>query len=173
MNGMTNNTARDRVGQQLSEAATHAQQVADQRGASSAHFVPMVASRAADLVSGSPGSDRVLVLRDCHQSGWHVVRVIGDLDIATAPILRGHLAALLSCGHQRLILDLASLDFIDSTGLGTLVGGLKRARARGGQLALAGTTGRTKKILRVTGLDKIFANYATAAEAIVANCQNS
>ncbi len=65
-----------------------------------------------------------------------VVRVIDELDLATAPQLREILVDLASLGTLHVTVDLGELAFVDSSGLGVLVTGLKRLRAAGGDLAL-------------------------------------
>ena len=67
-----------------------------------------------------------------------------------------------------VVLDLAGIDFIDSSGLGLLVRLLNRARLAGGDLRICAASARMKEILRVTKLEKILTPYATAGEAIAA-----
>jgi anti-anti-sigma factor len=81
-----------------------------------------------------------------------VVRVSGELDIATVPILADALHGLDgSC--DRVVLDLSGLTFIDSTGLTLAVGEHQRAANDGCELVLAGATDNVLKVLRLTGLD--------------------
>ena len=68
-----------------------------------------------------------------------VLRVTGEVDLSTAPMLRERIRELAARGAVHLIADLSQVDFIDSTGLGVLVGGLKRVREDGGSLALVVT----------------------------------
>ncbi|MFJ6725380.1 MULTISPECIES: STAS domain-containing protein [unclassified Streptomyces] len=93
------------------------------------------------------------------------VRAAGTVTVHNAPALRGALIDLISEGHVRLILDLTSVAFLDSTGLGVLLGGLKRCRKEGGDLVLVLTDLRTSKILRVTGLIRAVGVYPDAARA--------
>ncbi|MGH2725849.1 MAG: STAS domain-containing protein, partial [Actinomycetota bacterium] len=55
---------------------------------------------------------------------WSVIDVEGEVDVFTAPKLREQILSLLSQGADRLVVNLAGVDFMDSTGLGVLVGGL-------------------------------------------------
>lgn len=89
--------------------------------------------------------------------GSAVVRVIGELDLATAPLLRDRLVGLASAGVLAVTLDLAELDFIDSTGLSVLVTGLKHLRERGGKLALRSPQPSAMKVFEITGLTTVFA----------------
>ena len=57
--------------------------------------------------------------------GWTILGVTGEVDVATAPSMREQLIALIAGGDSRLIVDLSPVDFLDSTGLGVLVGALK------------------------------------------------
>jgi anti-sigma B factor antagonist len=95
-----------------------------------------------------------------------VVAVGGEIDVYTAPKLREHIIDLVSAGSYHLVIDMESVDFLDSTGLGVLVGGLKRVRAHDGSLQLVCTQDRILKIFRITGLTKVFQIHATVDEAL-------
>jgi anti-sigma B factor antagonist len=87
-------------------------------------------------------------------AGWTVVNVWGELDVATSPTLRETLIRLVSQGSNKLVLDLEGVDFLDSTGLGTIISALKRARTHGGDLRLVSTQARITRLFEITGLDK-------------------
>lgn len=91
-----------------------------------------------------------------------VVRVIGELDLSTAPRLRGILAELAGNGTIDVTLDLADMSFIDSTGICVLVSGLKRLRETGGDLALQSPTAAVMKVLDITGLTGAFTIHSEA-----------
>ncbi|WP_446685221.1 STAS domain-containing protein [Kribbella deserti] len=95
-----------------------------------------------------------------------VVEVGGEIDVYTAPKLRETLVSLVDAGNHHLVLDLEKVEFLDSTGLGVLVGGLKRVRTNDGSLALVCTQERLLKIFRITGLDKVFDIHPDVASAI-------
>jgi anti-sigma B factor antagonist len=84
-----------------------------------------------------------------------VMRLVGELDTVTAPRLRQELVALVEAGETRVVVDLASLTFVDSTGLGALVGGLKRFRAASGDLVLESPTPSVRKAWEITGLTSV------------------
>ena len=85
-----------------------------------------------------------------------ILRVTGEIDVYTAPKLRQQLVQLVEDGARHLVVDLSAVEFLDSTGLGVLVGGLKRMRALSGSFALVCDQERILKIFRITGLDRIF-----------------
>lgn len=100
--------------------------------------------------------------------GRTVVDVVGEVDVYTAPTLRDHLSQLVAEGRYHLVLDLEEVAFLDSTGLGVLVGGLKRVRAHDGSLSLVCTQERLLKVFRITQLTKVFAIHASVPEALAA-----
>ncbi|HLM65510.1 MAG TPA: STAS domain-containing protein [Acidimicrobiales bacterium] len=87
-------------------------------------------------------------------AGWTVVSIFGELDVATAPALREKLIALVGDGSTQVVLDLEGVDFLDSTGLGTIISALKRVRTHGGDMRLVCTQGRIRRLFEITGLDK-------------------
>ena len=102
------------------------------------------------------------------KDGIEVVNVGGEIDIYTAPRLRDLLLDLVSKNNYQLIVNLDKVEFLDSTGLGVLIGGLKRVRAHDGSLDLVCTQERILKIFRITGLTKVFGIHQTVDQAIAA-----
>lgn len=102
------------------------------------------------------------------EGGRTVVQVGGEIDVYTAPVLRERLAALHEKGRHELVIDLRAVRFMDSTGLGVLVGVLKRVRLAGGSLALVIDSERVLKVFRITALTQIFDIFETVADAIAA-----
>ena len=94
-----------------------------------------------------------------------VLDVHGEVDVYTAPAVRERVQSLLDTVNTSLIVDLTGIDFIDSTGLGVLVSGQNRAKELGGELRLVCSQERVLKLFRITGLDGVFAIFATRAEA--------
>lgn len=95
-----------------------------------------------------------------------VLEVGGEVDVYTAPKLRERLVELVGEGHHNLVVDMTKVEFLDSTGLGVLVGGLKRVRAHEGTLALVCNQERILKIFRITGLTKVFPIYESVDDAL-------
>ena len=102
------------------------------------------------------------------QDGIEVIDVQGEIDMYTAPRLRELLIDLVGKGSYQLVVNLDKVGFLDSTGLGVLVGGLKRVRAYDGSLDLVCTQPRILKIFRIAGLTEVFGIYQTVDQAIAA-----
>jgi anti-sigma B factor antagonist len=100
--------------------------------------------------------------RDCA-----VLRITGEVDVYTAPQLREQVIQLVSKGVRHIIADLRGVDFLDSTGLGALVGSLKRLRIHDGSFKLAASSGRTLHILQITGLTRVFALHPSVLDAMI------
>lgn len=95
-----------------------------------------------------------------------IVAISGRLDYASAPDLRATIAKNIHEGHTRLILDLGRVPFIDSSGLGALVGGLKQARDAGGDLRIARPLPEVLDLLSLMRLDRILEPHPTLADAL-------
>ena len=94
-----------------------------------------------------------------------VVDVKGEIDVYTAPKLREKLIELVSEGFYDVVVNLEGVDFLDSTGLGVLVGALKRVKAHDGSLSLVCTQDKILKIFKITGLTKVFPIHDSVEEA--------
>ena len=97
-----------------------------------------------------------LTLATREEDGRAIVAVGGEIDVYTAPKLRDQITELVSSGSYNIVIDLEAVEFLDSTGLGVLVGGLKKVRAHDGSLELICSQERLLKIFRITGLAKVF-----------------
>jgi anti-sigma B factor antagonist len=97
-----------------------------------------------------------LQVSTCSSGGTGVVTVAGELDIATAPELRAHVAEALSGDVDRVVLEMAGVGFIDATGLGTLVALAAQAERLGAELLVGGVSPVMARILAITGLDRRF-----------------
>ena len=95
-----------------------------------------------------------------------VLHVVGEVDVASVDRVREQVALLLSQGRADLVVDLTDVAFLDSTGLGMLVGALKRVRLAGGRLELVVGAEPILKVFRITGLEQVFTIHASLDEAL-------
>lgn len=100
------------------------------------------------------------------QDGVAVIALSGEVDVYTSPRVKQEVVDLLNAGTTRLIVDLSGVEYLDSTGLGVLIGGLKRARERDGDLKLVCDNLRILRIFEITGLTKIFDIHRSQADAL-------
>jgi len=98
--------------------------------------------------------------------GMVLLKLNGEVDVYTAPKLKSRLIDLVDQGKFKIIVDLEEVDFMDSSGLGVLVGGLKRVRSHDGAIALICTQENILKIFRITGLVKVFPIFENQEQAI-------
>lgn len=97
-----------------------------------------------------------------------VVAVTGEIDVYTAPVLREELASLIDSQHTDLVVDLTAVRFMDSTGLGVLVGALKKVRTLGGELQLVIDQDKILKVFRITALTQVFTIHSSLDDALQA-----
>ena len=95
-----------------------------------------------------------------------VVEVDGEIDVSSADVLRDKLSELLDRDRTDLVIDLRAVRFMDSTGLGVLVGTLKKVRLAGGQLQLVIDSERLLKVFRITALLQVFTVHETVEAAL-------
>lgn len=95
-------------------------------------------------------------------SGAVVVQPKGRLNMVAAPSLRKQLHAIVDSGQCRIVVDLSATEFIDSSGLGALISGLKVARQAGGDLRIAGPTRQVCTVLELTNLNRVLRSYDSA-----------
>ena len=100
------------------------------------------------------------------EDGVAAIYLTGEVDLYTAPRLKEELVRAIDGGAKRVVIDLTDTAFIDSTTLGVLVGGLRRLRPQGGELALVITDRNIRKIFEITGLDRVFPIHENHADAL-------
>lgn len=126
---------------------------------------------------GTAESDRVLVMAMNRElasvlisnpvsdvralEGRMVFTLQGDLDVHTAPAVRGAVGRVIDDGHHHPVIDLRQATFMDSTGLGALVWVLREVRALGGVLDLVCDQVRLLRTFRLVGLDEVFSIHPT------------
>ncbi|MCK6457500.1 MAG: STAS domain-containing protein [Phycisphaerae bacterium] len=94
-----------------------------------------------------------------------VVVLSGDVDLHQSPTLHAALVEVAADRPKKLILNLGQVQYMDSSGVGTLVELLRRVNAYKGKLALVGLTDRVRSVFEITKLDKFFSIHATEDEA--------
>ena len=99
------------------------------------------------------------------REGYAILSPQGEIDFATGPQLKDAITETMAGGDVNLIIDLLAVDFIESTGLGALIGGRRRAYSLKGSLSLVCTEQQMLKIFRITGLDKVFTIHDTVDAA--------
>lgn len=100
--------------------------------------------------------------RDC----WTVLTPFGDLDMAGAPGLRQAVVREVGQGHNQLVIDLSVVTFVDSSGLGALIGALRRTRAHGGDLLLVCPDPELRQAFKLCDLDRVFELHADLDAAV-------
>jgi anti-sigma B factor antagonist len=100
------------------------------------------------------------------REGVAVIALSGEVDVYTSPRVKQEIVDLLNGGTHKLVVDLTGVEYLDSTGLGVLIGGLKRARERDGDLKLICDNLRILRIFEITGLTKIFDIHRSETEAL-------
>lgn len=107
-----------------------------------------------DADAGTPSE--VTVSRGARDGDW-IVTIRGEIDVATSPELHETLDHVLERGAQLVTVDLSGLTFIDSSGLGVLVGTHKQLREAGGDtIVLRGMQEPVRRVFEITGLTKLF-----------------
>ena len=106
-----------------------------------------------------------LIVREIN--GVSIVRVSGKLTLGEGlGVLRGRLAALMKQGHSNIVLDLARLTHLDSSGIGVLVASFATIANQGGRLKLLNATARVKDLLLLTKLYTVFEVFESESAAI-------
>lgn len=99
------------------------------------------------------------------RDGYAVITIAGRLTATGAPQLRRAVSDLVTDGEARIVVDMTDLEFVDSSGLGALVGGLKSARVAGGDLRIASVPEAVRTVLHLTNLDRVLRDYPTPESA--------
>lgn len=107
-----------------------------------------------------------VVRRD--DDGTTVIEPHGQLNMLAAPRFRQLITDVISHGDKQIVVELSATNFMDSSGLGALVFGLKSAREAGGDLRIAAPTDQISAVLALTKLDTVFTPYESAHLAYLA-----
>ncbi|MGO4855632.1 STAS domain-containing protein [Phaeovulum sp. W22_SRMD_FR3] len=109
-----------------------------------------------------------MIKAETHRNGLCVVSPgVERLTAATAVVFKEEAGRLIDAGHDRLIIDLTDVSFIDSSGIAALVGLLKRVGNRG-EIVVCGLASSVAQMFRITRMDRVFPSYPDSAAALVA-----
>lgn len=97
-----------------------------------------------------------------------VINLEGELDTYSCDSLKQRIVSLTEAGIYKIVLNMGKVSYIDSAGLGTLVGALKRTREGGGGLKVVQLNGQVEKAFNITGLVRVFDQYADEESALQA-----
>lgn len=106
------------------------------------------------------------LVRSVREGGEVVLSPTGRLNLTTAAQLRQCVATEVEQGRARVVLDLAGVSFVDSSGLGAMVSGLKTARQAGGDLRIAAAGEQVRTVLGLTNLDRVLRPHPTVEDAL-------
>ena len=107
-----------------------------------------------------------VTIRRHERQPWTVLSISGELDIVGGPELRQAVVSAVAGGARKLVLDISGLDFVDSFGLGVVVGALKRLRQRNGDLALVCPVPRIRRVFEMCDLDRVLAMHASLDDVV-------
>jgi anti-sigma B factor antagonist len=126
----------------------------------------MTTSRTAHTSGDVPlGPAPFMILAREHDEATSVVVVEGELDLSSAPRLKWMLMDALEAGRSQLVVDLTDVSFMDSTGLGVLIGVNKRL-AQSARLLIVCPPGVVRQVFEFSGTDGAFAMFSTLEAAI-------
>jgi len=94
-----------------------------------------------------------------------VLQPTGRLNMVAAPAFKTLVEETVASGQNRIVVDLGGVTFIDSSGLGALIAGLKSSRQAGGDLRIAGVPEQVMTVLRLTNLDRVLRAHSSVADA--------
>ncbi|WP_344595217.1 STAS domain-containing protein [Actinomadura vinacea] len=118
---------------------------------------------------GGPGGEPPLEVEAVRTAGDTVLaEVRGEIDLQTADLLRARLIELHSAGHRHLVVDFGAVPFCDAAGLGALVAVHNRVAESGGEVRLTRVRPAQRRLLRLTGLHRVFGMYDDPAVAMAA-----
>lgn len=106
---------------------------------------------------------------------WPLLEVSGEVDVASSDGLRDELSNLIDLVSSDIVLDLSNVSFIDCSGLTALMAGLRQLEDKSGAtLRLVGATPQARRLLAITGLDRVFPMHDTTAELVACDaCSQS
>ena len=106
---------------------------------------------------------------DTITTGATVVSAQGRLDLAAAADFRALVADTVEEGHVRVVVDLSRVTFLDSSGIGALISGLRATRQAGGGLSIVGAAAQVRVVLELTKVDQILQSFPDVETALRAS----
>ncbi len=100
-----------------------------------------------------------------HHPRYTLIAPTGRLNMVGAPKLREAVAEVVAGGAAHVVVDLGGVEFMDSSGLGALIGCLKLARQAGGDLRIANIGAQVRMVLELTSMHRVLTPYPTAEQA--------
>ncbi|MBI2842442.1 MAG: STAS domain-containing protein [Armatimonadetes bacterium] len=97
--------------------------------------------------------------------GIPVIGLSGEVDAYTCSRFRDTMIDVIEEGNANIVVSMKDVEYIDSSGLGTLVGGLKRASEKGGKIAVVCSSPQIRKVFEITGLEKVFPLFRSERDA--------
>jgi anti-sigma B factor antagonist len=110
--------------------------------------------------------DKLKITLDKRAAGVAIAHFTGRLDFTSAQEARDQFTAAIAAGQRNLIVDLSKVGFVDSAGLGSLIGGMRAARQAGGDLRIADPSEQAKMLLSLTSLDQVLKVHSNIEEAV-------
>lgn len=107
------------------------------------------------------------------EDDWLLVRPEGEIDLYSAPALRGTLLAGLSGGQHKILIDLSAVTFMDSSGFAVVMTAFKRLQAEGGELRVCGPRQAVRSSLRISGLDRVLPLFADVDAALASASESA
>lgn len=107
-----------------------------------------------------------LVISVRNEGSVPIIDLSGEVDAYTSARFREAMVDLIETGAANLIVSMMKVEYIDSSGLGALVGGLKRSTERGGRILIVCDNPQIRKVFEITGLEKVFPLYDVEADAV-------
>lgn len=105
-------------------------------------------------------------IKERHVGEVVVLDISGNIDVKTAPSLKIKLESLIRFGHQKIVVNLSNVDFIDSSGVGSLMYGLKMVNPINGGIKIIGMSPQNFNVFSVLELDSVFAILSSEEQAI-------
>lgn len=100
--------------------------------------------------------------------GATILAPVGEIDLSCAPAFRTHISAAQAARPPKLIIDLAAVPYMDSSGVATLVEAMQNARRNGGKLILCALQDKVRSIFEIARLDMVFTIVNTPDEGLKA-----